>query len=67
MALDKALEKLKFDKRMQDWNFKTGVLSKEELASHLSGLEDVERLAVKLDLQSSDQDDQWQSEPPTMN
>ena len=40
MDLNKALENLKFDIRMKEWNLKQGLLSKDETETHLKGLKD---------------------------
>lgn len=40
MDLNKALENLKFDTRMKDWNMKQGLLQKEDLEKYLKTLKD---------------------------
>jgi hypothetical protein len=40
MDLNKALENLKFDTRMKDWNLKQGTLSHDESEKNLKGLKD---------------------------
>lgn len=40
MDLGKALENLKYDVRMRDWNQKRGTLTKEELEIHMKALAD---------------------------
>lgn len=40
MNLAKALENLKFDTRMKDWNLKQGLVTKEDVEKNLSGLKD---------------------------
>lgn len=40
MDLNKALENLKFDTRMKDWNLKQGLVVKEDLEKHVKGLKD---------------------------
>jgi hypothetical protein len=40
MDLSKALENLKHDTRMKDWNTKQGVLTKDETEKNLKGLKD---------------------------
>lgn len=52
MNLGKALEALKFDNRMRDWNQKQGLVSPEELKKHDEALEDVAARARSLDLDS---------------
>ncbi len=39
--LDKALENLKYDTRMTHWNMNNDILTKTELDSHLSNLQDL--------------------------
>jgi hypothetical protein len=40
MDLNKALENLKYDSRMKDWNVKQGVLTRDDLEKHLKTLKD---------------------------
>ena len=40
MDLNKALDNLKFDTRMKDWNIKQGVVTKDDLEKNLKGLKD---------------------------
>ena len=40
MDLAKALENLKFDTRMKDWNVKQGVLTKDDFEKNVKGLKD---------------------------
>lgn len=40
MGLKKEIDKLKFDKRMVDWNLAHGIISAEELKQHMSSLPD---------------------------
>jgi hypothetical protein len=40
MDLNKALENLKFDTRMKEWNVKQGLVSREDLEKNLKGLKD---------------------------
>jgi hypothetical protein len=40
MDLNKALELLKFDTRMKEWNLKQGLVSKEEVEKYNQGLKD---------------------------
>ncbi len=40
MNLAKALENLKFDTRMKDWNVKQGIVSREDLDKNLTTLKD---------------------------
>lgn len=54
--LDKALENLKFDKRMTNWNMSNNVLTEEELKQHLANLQDLSAKAVEVTLESTDDD-----------
>lgn len=38
--LNKALDTMKFDVRMRDWNMKQGNLKKEDLEKHMGSLND---------------------------
>lgn len=38
--LNKALDTMKFDVRMRDWNIKQGNLKKEDLEKHISSIND---------------------------
>lgn len=40
MDLGKALENLKYDTRMKDWNLKQGALTKDESEKNLKSLKD---------------------------
>lgn len=40
MSLSKEIEKLKYDKRLTDWQLRSGKMSKEELNKHLQSLPD---------------------------
>ena len=40
MDLGKALDNLKYDTRMKDWNTKQNLVTKEELEKNLKGLKD---------------------------
>lgn len=51
MGLDKEMEILKFDNRMREWNLRKGRISKEEVDSYLSGLEDCQNNMIKLELE----------------
>lgn len=41
MSLSKEIEKLKYDKRLMDWNLSRGKVSKAELDSYLGSLPDL--------------------------
>lgn len=52
MNLGKALEALKFDNRMKDWNLKQKKVTPEELRSFDSSLEDLSSKVIALDLEN---------------
>jgi len=56
VSLNKALEDLKFDKRLVDLNVKMGRVTKEQLEQHKQGLQDLESQCEKLDLEKEDKD-----------
>ena len=45
--LAESLKKLKYDKRMLDWNLKQKIFTKEEHKKHLSELEDLSHLKAE--------------------
>ena len=45
MTLNKDLEKLKFDKRMIDWNFNQKQITSSDVQKHLKSLEDTSQWA----------------------
>ncbi len=54
MSLKKALENLKFDKRLVELNLKLGHVTKAELAQNTKSLPDLENQCAKLDLEKED-------------
>lgn len=56
MSLNKALENLKFDKRLVDLNMKQGRVTKEEITKNDTNLPDLESQCEKLDLEKEDKD-----------
>lgn len=56
MSLNKALENLKFDKRLVELNLKLGRVTKEELKQNTQNLPDLEAQCEKLDIEKEDQD-----------
>lgn len=52
MSLNKALEDLKFDKRLTELNLRLGRITKEEVEKQINALEDLESQVEKLDLES---------------
>lgn len=52
MSLNKALEDLKFDKRLTELNLRLGRITKEEVDKQINSLEDLESQVEKLDLES---------------
>lgn len=56
MSLNKALEDLKFDKRLVDLNVKLGRVTKEQVDQYNKGLQDLEAQCEKLDIEKEDKD-----------
>ncbi len=56
MSLNKALEDLKFDKRLTELNLRLGRITQEEVDKQISALEDLESQVEKLDLESEKSD-----------
>lgn len=56
MSLNKALENLKFDKRLVDLNIKQGRVTKEEVDKNDTSLPDLESQCEKLDIEKEDKD-----------
>ncbi len=54
MDLKDALDLLKTDKRMFDWNLRRGNISNEEIQKHLDKLPDEAHNSVSFDLEESD-------------
>ena len=54
MSLKKALENLKYDKRLIELNIKLGRLSKSEIDQHNSALADVEAQSEKLNIEKEE-------------
>lgn len=52
MSLNKALEDLKFDKRLTELNLRLGRITQEEVEKQLSSLEDLQAQVEQLDLDS---------------
>lgn len=55
-TLNKALEDLKFDKRLTELNLRLGRITKEEVEKQINALEDLESQVEKLDLESEKAD-----------
>ena len=51
MDLSKALENLKYDVRMKDWNLKQGIIKEKDVEDHLKGLKDISASSVPLEFQ----------------
>lgn len=49
MDLSKALESLKYDVRMRDWNLKQGVVKHQDIEDHLKNLKDMTPQSVPLE------------------
>lgn len=60
MSLNKALEDLKFDKRLFEINMRLGRLSKEDIEKYNKSLQDLESQSEKLDIDNSGSDDSIQ-------
>lgn len=56
MSLNKALENLKFDKRLLELNLKLGRVTQQEIDQNNKGLQDLEAQSEKLDLDQEDTD-----------
>ena len=56
MSLNKALEDLKFDKRLVELNVKMGRVTKEQIDQHNKTLPDLEAQCEKLDIEKEDKD-----------
>jgi hypothetical protein len=54
MSLNKALETLKFDKRLLELNLKQGRITKEEFEQALKSLPDLQDACEKLDLEKEE-------------
>lgn len=51
MDLNRALEVLKFDQRMQEYYLKHGLVTKEELDTYMKSLEDVQHASEPVTLE----------------
>ena len=56
MSLNKALENLKFDKRLVELNLKLGRLTQAEIDQNTKNLPDLEAQCEKLDIEKEDKD-----------
>ncbi len=56
MSLNKALEGLKFDKRLVELNIKLGRVTQQEVDQNDKNLQDLEAQSEKLDLDQEDKD-----------
>lgn len=56
MSLNKALENLKFDKRLIELNLKLGRISVEQVEQNKKAMTDLESQCEKLDLEKDDND-----------
>ena len=54
MSLNKALQDLKFDKRLLDLNLKQGRITKEEFEQFQKSLPDLQESCEKLDIEKED-------------
>jgi hypothetical protein len=53
MSLTKAVENLKYDKRLLDLNLRLGKITEQEFQQHVKALEDLEKNCDKVDLDES--------------
>ncbi|MEK6627946.1 MAG: hypothetical protein AABY53_04920 [Bdellovibrionota bacterium] len=56
MSLNKALENLKFDKRLTELNLKLGRVTQAEITQNTKMLPDLEAQCEKLDIEKEDKD-----------
>ena len=56
MSLNKALNNLKFDKRLVELNLKQGRITKADIVESIKNLPDLEDQCEKLDLEKEDKD-----------
>ncbi len=56
MDLAKALENLKYDVRMKDWNIKQGVVKEKDLEDYFKNLKDIAPQSVPLEFQEETPD-----------
>lgn len=54
MSLNKALENLKFDKRLIELNLKLGRINKSDLEQYKTSLKDLEANSEKIDLEKEE-------------
>lgn len=57
MSLNKAVENLKFDKRLLDLNLRLGRLTEAEYNEHIKQLADLEADSLKLDIENKSDDE----------
>ena len=55
-SLNKAMQDLKFDKRLQELNLRSGLVKKEDIANFEKNLVDLESQSEKLDIEKEDND-----------
>ncbi|MCB0363064.1 MAG: hypothetical protein KDD35_10090 [Bdellovibrionales bacterium] len=55
-GLRRALDQLKYDRRMIEWNYSEGLLVKEEYEKFLQSLPDLKHRAVELTLEDENKD-----------
>jgi hypothetical protein len=56
MDLSQALENLKYDVRMKDWNLKQGVVKEKDLEDHTKNLKDIAANSAPLEFQEETPD-----------
>jgi len=57
MSLNKALEDLKFDKRLTELNLRLGRITQEEVQKNVQSLEDLQHNVENLELDKADDSD----------
>lgn len=58
MSLDKAMQNLKYDSRLTEYNLNSGILKKDELQTHLEKLPDLAPVCEPLDLEKKERPEQ---------
>ena len=53
MSLDKAMQNLKLDSRLVEFNIRTGQITKEDLQKHLANLPDLAQNCEKINIEEN--------------
>jgi hypothetical protein len=56
MDLSQALENLKYDVRMREWNLKQGIVKEKDLDDHMKNLKDIASSSAPLEFQEETPD-----------